>query len=63
MSMEMDEAKALNKKIKEEKFKVNSQVQGEQVRVSGKSKDDLQKVMTFVKALDLPYAVKFTNYR
>lgn len=63
MSLEMEEAKALSKKIKDEKFKVNSQVQGEQVRVSGKSKDDLQKVMAFVKGLDLPYSVKFTNYR
>jgi len=63
MAMEMDEAKALSKQIKDEKFKVNAQVQGEQVRVSAKSKDDLQKVMAFVKGLDLPYSVKFTNYR
>lgn len=61
--LEMEEAKALNKQIKEEKFKINSQVQNNQVRVTGKSKDDLQKVMQFVKALDLPYTVKFTNYR
>lgn len=62
-SMAQDEAKALNKQIKEEKFKVNTQVQGDAVRVSSKSKDDLQKVMTFVKSLDLPYSVNFTNYR
>ncbi|MBA4292726.1 YajQ family cyclic di-GMP-binding protein [bacterium] len=61
--LETDEAKALNKQIKDEKFKVNSQVQNNQVRITGKSKDDLQKVMQFVKALDLPYTVKFTNYR
>lgn len=61
--LKMEEAKALSKMIKDEKFKVNSQVQGEQVRVSGKSKDDLQKVMAYVKGLDLPYAVKFTNFR
>lgn len=58
-----DQAKALNKQIKDSKLKVNSQIQGEAVRVSGKSKDDLQKVMQLVKGLDLPYAVKFTNYR
>ncbi|QYK53822.1 MAG: YajQ family cyclic di-GMP-binding protein [Fimbriimonadaceae bacterium] len=58
-----DEAKALNKQIKEAKFKVNTQVQGDAVRVSSKSKDDLQKVMAFVKGLDLPYATNFTNYR
>lgn len=58
-----DQAKALNKQIKDTKLKVNSQIQGDAIRISGKSKDDLQKVMTFVKGLDLPYAVKFTNYR
>lgn len=58
-----DQAKALVKQIKETKIKVNAQIQGDAVRVSGKAKDDLQKVMQEVKALDLPYAVKFTNYR
>lgn len=58
-----DQAKALVKQIKESKIKVNVQIQGEEVRVSGKSKDDLQKTMQFVKGLELPYAVNFTNYR
>lgn len=62
-SLTGDEAKALNKLIKEEKFKANSQVQGDQVRITSKSKDDLQKVMSFVRGLDLPYAVSFTNLR
>lgn len=59
----MDEAKALVKKIKDQGFKVNAQVQGDQVRVSGKSKDDLQKVIQWAKAADLPYPVDFLNFR
>ncbi len=58
-----EQAKALNKQIKDSKIKVNSQIQGDALRISGKSKDDLQKTMAFVKGLDLPYAVNFTNYR
>ncbi|MFN3729805.1 MAG: YajQ family cyclic di-GMP-binding protein [Fimbriimonadaceae bacterium] len=59
-----DQAKALVKQIKDQKaLKVNAQVQGDEVRVSGKDKDDLQKAIAFVKTLDLPYPVEFTNYR
>ncbi|MDI9641174.1 DUF520 family protein [Geitlerinema splendidum] len=57
------EAKALSKQIRDSKIKVNAQVQGDRLRVSSKSKDDLQKVMALVKGLDLSYAVSFTNYR
>jgi uncharacterized protein YajQ (UPF0234 family) len=57
-----DQAKALIKQIRD-KLKVNAQIQGEEVRVSSKSKDDLQKAITFVKGLDLPYPVDFVNYR
>ena len=58
-----DQAKALVKQIKEKGLKVNAQIQGTEVRVSAKAKDDLQKVIQFVKGLDLPYAVGFDNYR
>lgn len=58
-----DNAKSLVKEIKASGIKVNAQVQGDAVRISSKSKDDLQKVMTFIKGLDLPYAVAFNNYR
>jgi uncharacterized protein YajQ (UPF0234 family) len=61
--LSQDHAKALVKQIKDTGLKVNAQIQGDQVRVSGKSKDDLQKVIQFVKGLDLPYSVDFTNYR
>lgn len=58
-----DQAKSLIKQIKEKGLKVNAQIQGEEVRVSSKSKDDLQKTMQFIKGLDLPYPVDFVNFR
>lgn len=59
-----DKAKALTKQIRDNKaLKVQSQIQGEEVRVSGKSKDDLQKTIAFVKGLDLDYPVEFINFR
>ncbi|GMV89917.1 MAG: UPF0234 protein [Chthonomonas sp.] len=58
-----DQAKDLVRRIKDSKLKVQSQIQGDEVRVSAKSKDDLQKCIAFVKGLDLPYPVEFTNYR
>jgi len=59
-----EKAKALTKQIRDNKaLKVNSQIQGEEVRVSSKSKDDLQKAMQFVKGLDLDYPVDFINFR
>lgn len=61
--IEQDKAKSLVKLIKEQGLKVNAQIQGDQVRVSGKSKDDLQKAMAFVKSAELEFAVDFTNYR
>lgn len=58
-----DQAKALVKEIKGTGIKANAQIQGEAIRVSAKSKDDLQKVIQFVKGQSLPYAVNFKNYR
>jgi hypothetical protein len=58
-----DKAKALVKAIKDQGLKVQAQIQGDAVRVSAKSKDDLQKCITSVKGMDLDYAVDFTNYR
>jgi uncharacterized protein YajQ (UPF0234 family) len=58
-----DQAKALVKQIKDKGLKVNAQILGTDVRVSGKSKDDLQKTIQFVKGLDLPYSVDFVNMR
>ncbi len=58
-----DKAKALTKQIRDKGLKVQPQIQGEEVRVSSKSKDDLQKAITFVKSLDLDYPVDFVNFR
>jgi len=58
-----DEGKKINKAIKDKGLKVNSQIQGDELRVTGKDKDELQKAMNFVKAMDLPFPVSFGNYR
>ncbi len=58
-----DKAKALTKALRDSGVKVQAQIQGDEVRVSGKSKDDLQKAIAFVKAQDLDYPVAFVNYR
>jgi cyclic-di-GMP-binding protein len=58
-----DKAKALIKQIKEKGLKVQAQIQGEEIRVSGKNKDDLQKAIQFVKGLTLDFPVDFVNYR
>ncbi|MFI5386804.1 MAG: DUF520 family protein, partial [Fimbriimonadales bacterium] len=63
LGIAQDKAKALIKQIKDKGLKVNAQIQGDEVRVSAKNKDDLQKTIQFVKGLDLDYPVSFVNYR
>ncbi len=58
-----DKSKPLIEAIKGSKLKVNAQYQDEQIRVSGKSKDDLQKVQSLLKNLDYELPLQFTNYR
>lgn len=59
-----DKAREINKLIKEKGPKgVSSQTQGEQVRVTGKKRDDLQTVMAFLKSSDLGIPLQFTNFR
>ena len=58
-----DKAKEVTKAIKESKLKVQAQIQGEQVRVLSKSKDDLQAAMAFLKSKDFEIDLQFTNYR
>ncbi len=59
-----DNAKKVAKIIRDEGPKgVQPQVQGDQLRVSAKKKDDLQTVIALVKGKDLDFAVQFTNYR
>jgi uncharacterized protein YajQ (UPF0234 family) len=58
-----DKAKPLIEAIKAAKLKVTAQIQDEQIRVSSKSKDDLQKAQALLKAFDTDVPLQFTNYR
>lgn len=58
-----DQAKPLIKKIKDAGLKVQAQIQGDEIRVTSKSKDDLQKAINFVKGQELDFPVDFVNYR
>ena len=59
-----DKAREINKLIKEKGPKgVSSQTQGEQVRVTGKKRDDLQEVMSLLKSSDLEVPLQFENFR
>jgi uncharacterized protein YajQ (UPF0234 family) len=58
-----DLAKRITKLIRDEFPKVKSQIQGDAVRVSAKSKDDLQKVMARLRDLDETVPLQFQNYR
>jgi uncharacterized protein YajQ (UPF0234 family) len=55
--------KKIVKNIKDSKLKVQAQIQGEQVRVSGKKRDDLQQVMTLLRGMDLEIPLQFNNFR
>lgn len=61
--IEQEAGKSISKAIRDSGVKVNAQIQGDELRVSGKSKDDLQKAMTLVKTMDLPIPVEFVNFR
>ncbi|MFD2765603.1 YajQ family cyclic di-GMP-binding protein [Micromonospora eburnea] len=62
--IDSDKAKAISKKIREEGPKgVQAQIQGDQLRVTGKKKDDLQAVIALLKGEDFGVALQFTNYR
>jgi hypothetical protein len=56
-------AKSLVKEIKQAKIKVQAQIQGEQVRVTGKKRDDLQQVIALLKGKDYGLPLQFTNFR
>jgi uncharacterized protein YajQ (UPF0234 family) len=58
-----DLARDITKLIRDTNPKVKAQVQGEAVRVTSKSKDDLQAVIATLKAKDYPVPLQFTNYR
>jgi cyclic-di-GMP-binding protein len=58
-----EKARDINKAIKGLGLKVQTQVQGDQIRVTAKSKDDLQQVMADLKERDFDIPLQFTNYR
>jgi cyclic-di-GMP-binding protein len=58
-----DIAKQISKLIRDEFKKIQASIQGDAVRVSAKSKDELQAVIQRVKQEDYPVALQFTNYR
>lgn len=56
-------AKKIVAEIKKEKLRVQASIQGDSVRIAGKSKDQLQEIIAFLKKLDLDVPIEFTNYR
>ena len=61
--LEAPAAKQITTFIRDRKLKVTTQILGEQIRVSGKSRDDLQSVIEAVRGHDFPVALSFQNFR
>ena len=61
--IDSDHARKIVKLVKESKLKVQSQVQGEQVRITGKKRDDLQQAISLLKEAALEQPLQFTNFR
>jgi uncharacterized protein YajQ (UPF0234 family) len=61
--LETPVAKEVTSFIRDTKLKVTTQIQGEAIRVSGKSRDDLQSVIAAVRAKEFPVALQFQNFR
>jgi uncharacterized protein YajQ (UPF0234 family) len=61
--LETPQCKDIVKRIKESKLKVQAQIQAEQVRVTGKKRDDLQQVMAMLREEDFGAPLQFTNFR
>ena len=61
--VETEVAKQITGFIRSGKFKVTTQIQDQQIRVTGKSRDELQAVIAAVQAQDFPLALQFQNFR
>lgn len=61
--VETDAARKIVKLIKDSKMKLQSQIQGDQVRVTGKKRDDLQAAIQMLKEAELGLPLQFTNFR
>lgn len=61
--LDADQCRRIVKIIKDAKLKVQAQVQGDQVRVTGKKRDDLQQVIGLLREADLGLPLQFSNFR
>lgn len=61
--LEQDLAKQIVKIVKESKLKVQASIQGEEVRITGKQRDDLQAVMKLLTGAGLPVPVQYVNFK
>ncbi len=61
--IDADNARSIQRAIKESKLKVQAAIQGDKLRVTGKSRDDLQAAMALLKGQKLEVALQFNNFR
>jgi uncharacterized protein YajQ (UPF0234 family) len=61
--VDKDQAKIITKLVKDSKLKVQVTIQGDQVRISGKNRDDLQTIITTIKDYEFNIPLQFVNYR
>lgn len=61
--LDQETAKKISKAVKDSKMKVQVSIQGDELRVSGKKRDDLQDVIAFVKTLGIDQPLQFVNFR
>jgi uncharacterized protein YajQ (UPF0234 family) len=61
--IDADSARKVSRLLKDSKLKVQAQIQGEKVRVSGKKRDDLQEAIAFLRKADLGIPLQFNNFR
>ena len=61
--LDQDTAKKINKAIKDQKFKVKTQIEGDKLRVSAPKRDELQAVIAFLREQDYGVPLQYTNYR
>ena len=61
--LSQENAKVITKLLKETSLKVKTQIQGDSIRVTSSSKDELQKVMSLLKEQDFEFGLQFINYR
>ncbi|MCL6559520.1 MAG: YajQ family cyclic di-GMP-binding protein [Firmicutes bacterium] len=61
--VDKEKAKVITKLVKDSKLKVQAAVQGDQVRISGKNRDDLQKIIQIIKNHEFDIPLQFVNFR